>query len=442
MYTELTPPPALFAPGVPQAMAEFSSTSLEIASFVVSVYILGFAAGPLLFAPLSEIYGRLMLYHIANVGFVAFSVACALSPTLDALIVFRFLSGVFGSVAISNGSGTIADMITQEKRGIAIAIFSIGPLLGPIVGPVAGGFLTAAEGWRWAFWLLAIVGGVLLVLMLFTLKESYAPVLLERKAARLRRETGNNMLRSKLDAGLSPRDYFKRGIVRPFRMLFLSPIVAIAAVYVAVTYGYLYLMFTTITEVFQQYYGFSTSMVGLAFLGLGVGSIFGILIFSSTSDKYMKRKSAEADAIAEASGGVKPDMKPEYRLVLLPVGALLIPAGLFIYGWTASFRVHWIAPIIGTAVVGMGNIIVFLTVQLYLVDTFTIYAASAIASNTVVRSLAGALLPLAGLPMYEKLGIGWGNSLLGFVAVALFPVAIVMFRYGERLRTRFPIKNL
>ncbi|KAI6081353.1 bicyclomycin resistance protein [Hypoxylon rubiginosum] len=423
---------SIFAPGVPQVIAEFHSTSLEIAAFVVSVYVLGFAAGPMLFAPLSEIYGRVILYHLANIGFVAFQVGCALAPSLNALIVFRFFAGVFGSVPITNGGGTIADMIAQEKRGGAMAVFSIGPLLGPIIGPVAGGFLSDAEGWRWSFWLLAIIGGFLFIVMLFSLKESYAPVILERKTKKLRKATGNDLLRSKLDAGLTPADYFKRGIIRPFRMLFLSPIVAITSLYMAVTYGYLYLMFTTITEVFQEYYGFSTSTVGLAFLGLGVGSMIGILLFSATSDKYIQRKAAEN----------KSGMKPEYRLPLLPLGAILIPAGLFLYGWTADYHVHWIVPIIGTAVVGIGNIIVFMIIQMYLVDTFTIYAASAIACNTVVRSLAGAVLPLAGLPMYSKLGIGWGNSLLGFIAVALFPVSLIIIKHGEYLRNRFVIKNL
>ncbi|KAI0845339.1 bicyclomycin resistance protein [Daldinia vernicosa] len=433
---------SIFAPGVPQVVAEFHSTSLEIAAFVVSVYVLGFAAGPMLFAPLSEIYGRVILYHIGNLGFIAFQVGCALSPTLNALIIFRFFAGVFGSVAITNGGGTIADMITQEKRGAAMAVFSIGPLLGPIVGPVAGGFLSDAEGWRWSFWLLAIIGGFLAILMLFSVKESYAPVILQKKTIKLRKETGNELLRSKLDAGLSPRDYFKRGIIRPFKMLFLSPVIAITSLYMAVTYGYLYLMFTTMTEVFQGYYGFSTSTVGLAFIGLGVGSLIGIFLFSATSDRYIRKKAAEADAIAQATGEPKAGMKPEYRLPLLPVGALLIPAGLFIYGWTAEYRVHWIVPIIGTAIVGIGNIIVFMVVQLYLVDAFTIYAASAIACNTIVRSLAGAVLPLAGLPMYDKLGIGWGNSTLGFIAVALFPVSLGIIKYGERLRNRFVIKNL
>ncbi|KAI1338390.1 bicyclomycin resistance protein [Xylariaceae sp. FL0016] len=433
---------SVFAPGVPQVLEEFHTTSLEIAAFVVSVYVLGFAAGPLLVAPLSEIYGRVPVYHACMVGFVAFAVACALAPSMNSLIGFRFLCGVFGSAPLSNGGGTIADMVRQENRAAVIAAYSVGPLLGPVIGPIAGGALTEAAGWRWTFWLLAIAGGVLMVLMFFLMQESYAPVLLQRKVHRLQRETGNNLLRSKLDAGLSPADFFKRGIIRPVKMFIRSPIVNILALYTAVTYGYLYLMFTTMTEVFQETYGFSTSTVGLSFLGLGVGSLAGVAIFSATSDRYIQRKAAQADRMAEITSSPSAGMKPEYRLPLLPLGAATIPLGLFIYGWTAEYHVHWIAPIIGTGLVGVGNLIIFMGVQTYLVDAYTIYAASALATNTIVRSIAGAVLPLAGLKMYARLGLGWGNSLLAFIAIGLLPVSFILIRYGEHLRTRFVIKNL
>ncbi|KAH8166234.1 hypothetical protein CIB48_g2024 [Xylaria polymorpha] len=433
---------SIFAPGVPLVLAEFHSTSLEIATFVVSVYLIGFAAGPVLLAPLSEIYGRVPVYHACNIGFVAFSVACALAPSLDSLIAFRFLAGLFGVAPITNGGGTVADMIPQKQRGTVLAVFSIGPLLGPIIGPIAGGFLSNAKGWRWNFWLLAIISGFITVFMFFVMKESYAPVLLERKAERLRKETGNDLLRSKLDIGLSPSDFFKRSAVRPVKMFIYSPVVAIMALYTALTYGYLYVQFTTMTEVFQGVYGFSTSLVGLSFIGLGVGSLIGVVIYSSTSDKYITKKAAEADRLAEETGKEKQGMKPEYRLPLLPLGAICIPIGLFIYGWTAEKKVHWVVPIIGTAFGGIGNILVFFSIQTYLVDAFTIYAASALASNTIIRSVAGAVLPLAGLRLYERLGYGWGNSLLAFIAILFLPVSFVLLKYGERLRTRYPIKNL
>lgn len=147
----------MFAPGVPEVMTEFKSTNIQLASFVVSVYILGYAFGPFLVAPLSELYGRLPVYHVCNISFVIFTIACAVSSDLNMLIGFRFLEGVFGSAPLTLGGGSIADMIIQEKRGAMMALWAMGPLLGPVVGPVAGGFLSQAKGWRWVFWLIAIV---------------------------------------------------------------------------------------------------------------------------------------------------------------------------------------------------------------------------------------------------------------------------------------------
>ncbi|KAM3528991.1 hypothetical protein NHJ13051_002137 [Beauveria bassiana] len=476
---------SMFAPGVPKLMREFKSDSKELGAFCVSVYILGFAAGPMLFAPLSELYGRTRIYHIANVGFIAFLIGCALAPTLNALIIFRFLSGVFGSCPVTNGGGSISDMILQQHRGAAMAGFSIGPLLGPIIGPVVGGIVAERLSWRWVFWVLVILSSFLSLLFLAFSRETYAPVLLQRKTDRLqrrRRQQNNNnnssnnnsnnnntaaLLRSKLDAGLTPRELFLRAILRPCKLLVFSPICAICNVFVGIAYGYLYIMFTSITPLFAQQYGFDGVRAGLAFLGLGVGSLLGVAYFSSASDGYIKKKAREAGELVAGDGNDNDDddhgqgqegmaaprrrrrrrlsvgaIKPEYRLPPLRLGAVLLPVGLFIYGWTAQYKVHWIVPIIGTAIMGVGNLVIFMSLQLYLVDTFTIYAASALAANSVVRSLLGAVLPLAGGPMYQKLGLGWGNSLLAFIAVALIPVPWLFMRYGEFLRKRFAIESL
>lgn len=345
---------SVFAPGVPQLMADFGSSSKELASFVVSVYVLGFAFGPLLMAPLSEIYGRTPVYHVSNIGFVAFLVGCALAPSLESLVAFRFLSGVFGSCPLTNGGGSIADMVRQEKRGSAMSAFSVGPLIGPIVGPIAGGFLTAAKGWRWVFWMITIVAGCLAIAMAVLMRETYAPVILQRKVERLRKETGNELLRSAMDTGLTKAEFFKRGIIRPVRLLVRSPIVALFAIYITVVYGYLYIMFTSITQVFQEYYHFSTQASGLAFIGLGAGFLGGVCIFSVTSDRHLKKMAAK-----EGAG-----MKPEYRLHELPFGAILMPAGFFIYGWTAQYRVHWIVPILAHVLIGLGNMCIFMSQQL------------------------------------------------------------------------------
>lgn len=137
-------------------MRSFHETSTILASFVVSVYILGFAIGPLVIAPISELYGRRHVYNVCNLLFIIFSIACAVSTNMDMLIVFRFFAGCAGASPLTIGAGTIADMMPIEKRAGAMAIWAMGPLLGPILGPVCAGYLVQAKGWRWVFWILAI----------------------------------------------------------------------------------------------------------------------------------------------------------------------------------------------------------------------------------------------------------------------------------------------
>ncbi|RMZ91059.1 hypothetical protein DV736_g1697, partial [Chaetothyriales sp. CBS 134916] len=430
--TFLTPlASSMVAPGVPLIMKEFKNTNQTIGSFIVSIYILGYAIGPLVLAPMSELYGRLPIYHICNVLFLIWTMACALAPNVEALLVFRLFAGIAGSCPITIGGGSVADVFVATERGAAMALFALGPLFGPVIGPVAGGYLSEAAGWRWVFWLILIAGGVLTVAGIFLLRETYEAVLLEKWTRQLRKDSGNQELRSKLDSGLSPRQYFIRSIVRPTKMLLLSPIVLIFSTYMAIVYGYLYLLFTTLTDVFESKYHFSQGSVGLTFLGIGIGSLIGLVVFGGTSDRLIKR-------MTEKSG----KMKLEYRLLPLIPGSFLIPTGLFIYGWTAQYGVQWIVPILGTSLVGMGLLAIFMSIQTYMVDVFTVFAASAIAANTVLRSLMGAFLPLAGPAMYKALGLGWGNSLLGFIATAMVPVTYFFYQYGEKIRThpRFQVQ--
>lgn len=147
---------SMFTPGISDVMKEFNVTSSMMGSFVVSVYILGYCFGPFLIAPLSEIYGRVALYHSCNLLFLIFTIACAVAQSMPQLIVFRLLAGMAGVCPLTIGSGTVADMVPKERRAGIMAIWAMGPILGPVVGPVAGGFLAEAEGWRWVFWVIAI----------------------------------------------------------------------------------------------------------------------------------------------------------------------------------------------------------------------------------------------------------------------------------------------
>ncbi|KAF2212828.1 hypothetical protein CERZMDRAFT_121117 [Cercospora zeae-maydis SCOH1-5] len=421
-----------FAPGVPQLMQEFDNSSKTMATLVVSVYILGFAFGPLVVAPLSELYGRLWVYHISTIGFMAFTVACSRASGVGELCVYRFLEGVFGVTPITIGGGTIADLIHVDARGAAMALWSLGPLMGPVAGPVIGGFLAHAKGWRWMFYLIVILAGAVEVPAFFLMRETYAPTLLEQKTKRLRKETGNQDLKSKLDLKQTPQEMFRLAIVRPMKLLCRSPICSLMCMYMAVIYGFLYLLFTTFTYVFEGSYRFSSNIVGLVYLGLGVGNIIGLAALGYGSDRLIKYLRAK-------NGGPQ---KPEYRLPPLITAAPLIGIGLLIYGFCVKYHVFWFWPIFGTMFTGIGMIIGFMAVMTYLVDVYGIYAASAVAANTVLRSIFGGVFPLFALQMYDALGLDWGNALLAFLAFAISPIPVLFWIYGERIRTspRFQVK--
>ncbi|KAF2792915.1 MFS general substrate transporter [Melanomma pulvis-pyrius CBS 109.77] len=420
----------MFAPAIPQVMATYHSSDPLLASFVVSVWVLGYFFGPLFLGPLSELYGRLPVYMACNALFTVFNIATAVSPSLSALIVFRFLAGTFGGGPITIGAGTFGDCIKPENRGKVIAIWSLGPLMGPILGPIAGGYLGQSLGWRWICWVLSIAAGLGTIACFIFQEETYPPTLLDRNVKRLRKETGNPSLQSAFYVDRKPSHLFARGIIRPLRLLFLSPIVAILSLYQGIIYGYLYLLFTTFPIVFRDQYGFGTGTIGLTYLGMGTGSLIGLVAAGSVSDRLLKKLAVEGR------------YKPEYRLPPLIPACFFIPVGLFWYGWAADAKAHWIVPIMGTVFIGIGVNTLMMCVSTYFIDAHPLHEASAIAASTAVRSLIGALVPLAGRSMYRAMGLGWGNSLLGFLALAMCPLPFYFYKYGERIRTnpRFQLK--
>jgi multidrug resistance protein len=316
---------SIFAPGIPFVNADFHNTSQILGSFAVSVYVLGFAIGPLFLSPLSEIYGRCIVLNCSNVFFCAFTLGCALAPNLGGLIGMRFLAGVGGSACLTIGTGVIADMFVPAQRGKAVAIYSMGILFGPILGPICGGFIAQRAGWRWDMWVVLIVGCLLTGGLFIFNRETYHAVLLKRKTERLRTELNrpelqNIMTYDKDSAALSPMNVLKTGITRPLKMLTKSPIVLLCSLYMSFLFGLLFLLFTTITPVFIQTYGWDPEMTGLAYLGIGVGNFIGIGVVAKTSDATIIR-------LAKKNKGV---YEPEMRLPLCVFFGTLIPISFFL----------------------------------------------------------------------------------------------------------------
>ncbi|KAK2052759.1 MFS general substrate transporter [Colletotrichum caudatum] len=415
----------IFAPAASEALLDLDTSNPASVTLSQNIYVIGLAVGPLLLSPLSEFYGRMPVMHGTNLLFLVSSVLCATSVGLPMLLIFRFASG---AATVSLGGGYVADVMPTHLRQRAMNVWTIGPVMAPIVGPIIGGYISMNTSWRWTFGLLGITGLLATVATVFLLEETYAPRLRDVKARRLQRlDTDRPFYLPSREKRTDPRKLLKASMARPFRLLVCSPSLVVVSLFLAVGYSYMYIMFTTFTDVFTETYGFTAGEVGLSYLGLGSGCLLGQYMV----DLFMRRYLTGNQAGDECDTA-----QPERNLPLLMVAGGLLAIGLVWYGWALEFRVHWIVPIIGTALCGFAISLFFLGVQTYIVEVYTLYAASALAANTAIRCVFGLTVPLAAPDLYEKLGLGWGNSLLGLFALATVPAAFWLFRTSERLRTR------
>ncbi|KAK5116436.1 hypothetical protein LTR62_007983 [Meristemomyces frigidus] len=405
----------------------FHVTNQEQLVLPISIYLIGYVLGPLVFAPMSETYGRKSVMIGTFVLFTAFTLACALAPTFASLIVFRFLVGIGSSTPISVVGGIYADIYnTRKARGLVITLFMAATTWGPLIGPIASGFVSPVS-WRWSYWVLLIVAGVTWPFLL-GMPETYGPVILERKAKRLRRATG--------DAGiLAPSEVQKMDLhqlvvvvlLRPVRMFCTEAIVLTTCLYLSVVYGIFYMYFQAYPLVFGGVYGFNAGETGLTFLPIGVGAIIATAIYMAWNNYYER-------ALAQSPRPAWCRIEEYARLPLACFGGPLFVLSLFWLGWTAREDVHWIVPTLSALPFGVGFLLIFMGELNYLVDAYEVFAASAMGAASSSRSLFGVVLPFAAKPLYEHLGIAWACSLLGFVSLAVAAVPFVFIRFGGRIR--------
>ncbi len=421
---------SMIAPALQAIGQELDIPSTFEQAMSLSIFVLAYAIGPLFLGPLSELYGRVIVLQLSNLFYLFFNLAAGLAQTRTQMILFRFLSGFGGSAPLAIGGGVLSDLFTAEDRGRAMSIYSLTPLLGPAIGPIAGAFITERTSWRWVFHATTLADAVIQVFGLFFLRETYTPLLLARKKARLVQQTGNTALYTAFETpGVSVLQTLRTAFVRPFRLLLTQPIIQVLALYMMYLYGLMYLQLSTFPALWRAY-GESVGTGGLNYIALGVGFFLGAQVCAPLQDKIyagLKRRFGVTQG------------RPEFRVPMMVPGAILVPVGLLIYGWCAQYRTHWIGPDVGAALFCMGTIISFQCIQGFLVDTYTRYAASAVGSVTVMRSLAGFGFPLWAPYLYDRLDYGWGNTLLALIGVAIgWPAPLLLWKYGETLRKRSP----
>jgi MFS family permease len=328
---------------------------------------------------------------------------------------------------IGNAIRTCADIYKNpESRGRAMAIFMGSTTFGPCLGPVISGYISPVN-WRWSFWVGLIFAGVAFVPIVLV-PETYAPVLLKYRAQKLRKIPGNEHIYAPIELEKQNIGHLITVVLtRPIRMLFFEAIVLFSCLYLAFAYGIFYMFFQAYPLVYEDIYGMSGGEEGLTFLAIGVGACISCVVYL-TWDALLRRAHAQKKPWVE-----KEEMR---RLPLACLAGPFFIASCFWLGWSARKDVHWIVPVLSGVSFGIGYLLIFMALLNYLVDAYKIFAASAMAAASTVRSLAGAVLPFAATPMYTKLGVNWACSLLGFLSVLMALIPFVFIWKGEQIRAR------
>lgn len=405
------------------------NVSNEVGLLGMSLFVLGFAFGPTFWAPLSELKGRRLPLVLSMFGFSIFSLATATAKDLQTVLITRFFAGLFGACPLAVVGAVFSDMFSNSTRGIAITLFSMAVFTGPLLAPFIGGFIVMNKdlGWRWTEYLVTIMGFVAFILDLLFLRETYPPVILIEKAAELRRRTLNWGIHAKQEEiEVDFRELLSKNFSRPMRLLFGEPIVLLLSIYMSFIYGLLYLFMTAYPLVFMQIRGFNAGLSGMMFFGMVVGQLIAGVVVLIQQPWYIRKLAA--------NNGVP---IPEWRLPSVIAGGVAFAIGIFWFGWTGyNTNIHWIAPVLSGLCTGFGLMSIFLQSLNYLVDAYLMFAASAIAGNTFLRSLCGAGFPLFSRYMFEGMGIQWASTLLGCVAVVLVPIPVIFYIYGAKIRSK------
>ncbi|KAG9230051.1 MFS multidrug transporter-like protein [Amylocarpus encephaloides] len=418
---------SIFSTATTTVALEFH-VSNEVGILGLSFYVLGFALGPVFWAPLSELRGRRLPLVLSMFGFSVFQVGVAVGKDLQTVLLCRFWGGMFGAGPLAIVAAVFSDMFDNKTRGLAITVFSMTVFSGPLLAPFIGGFIVTSDlGWRWTEWLVAIMGFVAFFADLFFLEETYPPVILVTKAAEIRRRTKNWGIHAKQEEiEIDFRELVTKNFSRPMRLLFTEPIVLLLSIYMAFIYGLLYLFLTAYPLVFTGVHGMKPGISGLPYFGMVIGMLISGIFIALTQPSYNRKLAA--------NNGVP---IPEWRLPPVIMGGCSFAAGLFWFGWSGyKESVHWIVPTLSGLLTGFGLLSIFLQSLNYLVDAYLMFAASAIAANTFLRSLAGAGFPLFATQMFNGMGIQWAGTLLGCVAACLVPIPVCFYLYGEKIRQK------
>lgn len=420
---------AMFSQGSMEMMKEYHVGSV-VAALGTSLFVFGFAAGPVIWGPLSELYGRKTVLLPSVFIYICFSFAVGAAKDIQTIMICRFFAGFSGAAALVVAPAAMSDIFAPAVRGKAITVFAMAVFGGPMLAPILGGFIAKNPGlgWRWTSYFSGLIGVVALIAVTFFMDETHNGLILVRKAEILRRRTGNWGIHAPHEeVSLSVREIAEKNITRPIVMLVQEPILLLVSLYNAFIYGLLYLFLTAVPLIFAGEYHFKQGISELPYLSMLIGVFIG-----GGLSVYLERRFVKT--MKKNNGKVV----PEERLIPMMFGAVSYTIGLFWLGWTGAYakHVHWIVPTIGAAPIGMGLILLFLPSLNYIIDCYLFFAASALAGNTFLRSAFGAAFPLFAKQMFTNMGIQWASTLLGCLSLIMVPVPFLFYKYGKTIRAK------
>lgn len=420
---------AIYTSSIPELSLKWNLRPVE-ASLPLSLYVLAYGVGPLIWAPLSEIpvIGRSPVYASTMAIFTILSLPTALVNNFAGLLVLRILQGFFGSPCLANGAATMQDMYSLLYLPYGLVAWVSAAYCGPALGPLLSGFAVTAKGWRWSLWEILWAAGPAFLVMFMLLPETSTPNILLRRAKRLRKLTHDGRLRSQSEIDqehMTASKILVDAVVKPIEITLKDPAIAFVNVYTAIIYGIYYSFFEVFPLVYPVYYGFSIGLVGVVFTCILIACLLGIAIYCAYLYFYLVPDIQAHGLRAQES-----------RLVPALVACFGPSVGLFLFGWSARASIHWIVPTVGITIYAASVFVVMQCVFVYVPLSYPRYAASLFAGNDFVRSAFACGSILFGRPLFVNLGIGKGVSVLGGLSLIGIVGMFALWIYGARLRAR------
>ncbi|KAH6658057.1 major facilitator superfamily transporter [Truncatella angustata] len=417
---------------LPQA-AEDLGVSDVAESLATGMYLIGQGMGSLIAGPFSETFGRNYVYAGSVFVYMVWIMASGLAPNFGAQITFRFLAGCAASTPLVCSGGSVSDMFNSLEKTWGFPLYAIAAFGGPMLGAVMGAYIgpSSSVGWRWTEWTTLILAGLVMLLTLLFMPETYSPLLLQWKAAHLRRITGDDRYRSEheiVEATLFSR--LKVSMTRPFVML-TEPIIIAMTFYLSVVYIVLFTFLIGWPWIFEYPYAIGQGLSNVIFIAMFVGLQFTFILIP-----IIYRMTTRQMKLAE-SRGEGSQFNPEIRLWYAMLGsAVSIPISLFWMGWTSNPTISIWSPILAVGLFGYGVMGVFICAYMYIIDSYEVYSASALTFVALVRYVCAGGMTVVGIPFYKNMGTAYTLTILACISCVLAPIPYVLFRWGHLLRQR------